>query len=200
MSVKIKEHQQLLQGGLFQDALRLSGEELALAESRLAKVRELPDSAPEKAETAKEFLTAASMHLADLSYAGMERDEAALAVSVIATLLVMKVNPETIPDHYIHWLQMTVGRLGDILPQTGEKSLEEPFWQLAQLAVATCEEFSSRMQLDASVVRTNGLIKEMIVAADNDAISYEGQKIVPQMAIDITFNMLNLMGSLGWIQ
>lgn len=196
----LAEHRRLVEQGDTSGALRFSGENLAMAEQRLVALRESPASDDAKCRAAVEFLTVAAVHLCDLGYAGMERDEAALSVSVAATLLVMKVNPEAVGDAYIHWLQMTVGRLGDILPSLGAVVLEEAFWQVAVLAVVTCDAFAARMEVDESLLSANRRIKAMLAAAERDDTTFEGRPIVPQMAIDIFFNMLGIMGSLGWIE
>lgn len=200
MKLPLSEHRALVEQGRFDNALRLSGEALAAAEQALAALREAPPTDEAKKDAALALLGAGLLHVADLSYAGMDRDEAALAVSVPATLLVMKVNPETIPSAYVEWLQRTVGRLGDILPRYGHEVLQEPFWQIAQLAVATCDDYSRRLPLDPALLRTNDLIGQMIAAADRGPILFDGRPIKPQTAIDIFFAMLGTMGSLGWIQ
>ncbi len=199
MTELFNEHRSLVQGGRFEDAMRLSGEALAAAEAKLVQLRERSVADEEKLAAAADFLAVASLHVSDINYAGLYRDEAALSVSVPATLLMMKINPELIADKYVYWLQMTVGRLGEILSQAGDERLEEPFWRIAGLTIATSDNYAARMELNPSLLQTGELLRRQIAALHPDEITFDDAPIEPQMAIDILVDMIAAMSSLGWI-
>lgn len=191
MSDVFREHRALVESGDIQAAIRLSGEALAQAEAALAQVRERPCGDDAKIAAAREFFAVAGLHLSDLNYVGMESDEAGLAVMVPATLLIMKVNPETMPVQYVYWLQMTVSRLAELLPRFCDAALENAFRPLVALAVATCDDYAARMELTPELLHNNDMLRE---SPDSDA-TFNGEKVVPTMAIDILMNFLAARGA-----
>lgn len=191
MNDVFREHRALVESGDISAAIRLSGEALARAEEALAQVRERPCDDAAKITAARDFLAVAGLHLSDLNYVGMESDEAGLAVMVPATLLIMKVNPETVPVQYVYWLQMTVSRLSELLPRFGDAALDDAFRPLVALAVATCDDYAARMPLPPELLQNNRILSE----SPDAGATFNGSRVVPTMAIDILMNFLAARGA-----
>lgn len=196
MSDVFAEHRALVESGRFADAMRLSGEHLAAAEAALNA--SAAASAQEKARCAVEFMNAGSIHLADLHYAEMLSEEAATALMMAATVIVARVNPESIPDAYVHWLQSAVMRFGDALQQSPDERLTDDFARELKLTVVTADEFGARFSLDADILRTNEALKNYLEVSGMADATYGGEAIVPRLALDILVNAINTMASIGW--
>lgn len=196
MSDVFAEHRALVEAGRFADAMRLSGEHLAAAEAALNASSAA--SVQEKACCAVEFLNAGRIHLADLHYAEMLSEEAATALMMAATLIIARVNPESIPEAYVHWLQMAVMRFGDALQQSPDERLTDDFARVLKLTVVTADEFGARFSLDGDTMRTNEALKNYLEASGMADVTYGGESIVPRLALDILVNAINTMASIGW--
>lgn len=191
------EHRALVESGRFEDAMRLSGEALARAEAELNAAVKLKSE--ERVRRARMFLDAGTIHLADLQFAGMAREEVSTAIMIVATLIIARVNPEDIPQQYVRWLQMIVLRLGDALQESGDDGLTGDYARLLTLAVVTAEDYAARFGLDAQTMQINDAIKDFIKMSEMPQQDYNGSPIVPQTALDILVNTLNTMATSGWI-
>ncbi|MBP3537344.1 MAG: hypothetical protein J6J93_07370 [Muribaculaceae bacterium] len=200
MNPVFEEHRTLLAAGKYTDALRLSGEALAKAEEALAATREYPADDARKTEAARDFFDVAALHLNDTGMAQMERDEAVLSVSVPATVIIMRVNPETVANEYVFWLQMTAARLGEILGNLGEEALTEQYWRIVKLAAVTCDDFAARLGIDLSLTERNAMLRHAIEESHEGEILMNGQPIVPQSALDVLMDALAAMAALGWMK
>lgn len=191
-------HSELLRQGKPDEALRMSGEHLAEAEASLRTVSAHSDG-PAKADAARAFLEAAYIHICDLGQAGMARDVAALAVMSPATLIMMKVNPESVADEYVGWLQLAVGLLGDIVEELHAAELADGYWHLAQLAVATHNDYCRRFTLRNGLAERNALIERQLSQVHPEPVTFNGSEIVPHLALDIFADILSAMSALRWL-
>lgn len=191
----ISGHSELLRQGKLDEALRMSGEHLAETEATMCTLSAQSD----KADAARAFLEAAYIHICDLGQAGMARDVAALAVMSPATLIMMKVNPESIADEYVGWLQLAVGLLGDIVEELHAVELADGYWHLAQLAVATHNDYCRRFTLRNGLAERNELIERQLRQVHPDSIKFNGSEIVPHLALDIFADILSAMSALHWL-
>lgn len=196
MNTVFTEHKALVESGRFADAMRLSGENLARAETTLKAA--VHASVEDKRTAARDFLDAGTLHLADLHYADMLKEEAATSLMIAATLIIGRINPETIASDYVGWLQKTVLRLGDALQQNGVEQLMNHFAMLLKLTVVTCDDYAGRFKIDADVLRTGKALKDYLETSGVADTLYTGKPIVPQNAIDIILNTLNVMSATGW--
>ena len=191
-------HSELLRHGKLDEVLRMSGEHLAEAEATLRTVSAHSDG-PAKADAARAFLEAAYIHICDLGQAGMARDVAALAVMSPATLIMMKVNPESVADEYVGWLQLAVGLLGDIVEELHAAELADGYWHLAQLAVATHNDYCLRFTLRNGLAERNALIERQLSQVHPEPVTFNGSEIVPHLALDIFADILSVMSALHWL-
>lgn len=200
MSTFFEEHRALVEAGRMEDAMRLSGEKLAESEAALNAASKAGADGKELAHKALMLFNVGQAHLADLHYAGMLRDEAATALMIAATIIIARVNPETVADRYVDWLQMATMRLGDALQESGDERLMSDFARMLKLAVVTADDYAARFDLDAQTLSVNTALKNYLASAGMDNTDYDGHPIVPQTAIDILLNTLNTMAVAGWIQ
>lgn len=198
MSGFLTGHSELLRHGKLDEALRMSGEHLAETEATMCTLSTQSDGSA-KADAARAFLEAAYIHICDLGQVGMARDVAALAVMSPATLIMMKVNPESIADEYVGWLQLAVGLLGDIVEELHAVELADGYWHLAQLAVATHNDYCRRFTLRNGLAERNELIERQLRQVHPDSIKFNGSEIVPHLALDIFADILSAMSALHWL-
>ena len=196
-----EEHQQLLQNGQFADALRLSGEQLALISGRLAKMVKQPEDDPTKIETAREVLYAANTHGSDLFHAGDFKEAVSMALMVPTLIIKCRVNPETLPDMYLAWLQLTLDIFGRIaLTQPGaDANMNEHLELLMELVMVTGNDYTKRLNMPEHSVKDFETFRQAVRPnGQGSSTSFQGEPITPMMALDILTYILVDLQAQGW--